>query len=398
VLLFSQNVFADTAANTRITNSVEVTYSDAFGLNETTSAPVSVTVTVVLLPASPTLSIITSDIDPAHEDSDNTLTYSISSNANGEDSYAIAASEIGFPTVFDNASFLITPPGSISLGATTLASAVSSGSTITVPWDGSSPDGSVNGIAVTEQIIIGGQGPYPVTAITHSGDTTSITFTGTITTAVPVGAIVGEYAEFDIIVHTGTLTSPNVYGTYTIQATATYQDIDGNDVVVPQGASDSSITVRLFSLGISKYVRNVDNGNGDGTGATYTYNSETYYSAGVEGVPGNRLEYIIVVENPAGASLATNVKIVDSIPQFTTCDPNSLGMDPDGNGSQSSIPINQDPAGGDPGEYENTPGSETVYIYAGTGGNDGAGAYGDGNGGTLAAGVTTIGLFQVTID
>jgi hypothetical protein len=78
VLLFSQNVFADTAANTRITNSVEVTYSDAFGLNETTSAPVSVTVTVVLLPASPTLSIITSDIDPAHEDSDNTLTYSIS--------------------------------------------------------------------------------------------------------------------------------------------------------------------------------------------------------------------------------------------------------------------------------------------------------------------------------
>jgi hypothetical protein len=89
-----------------------------------------------------------------------------------------------------------------------------------------------------------------------------------------------------------------------------------------------------------------------------------------------------VVDNPAGASLATNVIIEDAIPQFTSYVDGSMSLD----GSAIDQSVN-----GDAGRYDSA--TNTVYIYAGnTPGTD------DGTGGTLTESQTTVGQFRVTID
>lgn len=381
-LLWVPHVFADTAANTRIINSVIVQYSDALGGNPTTSAPVSVTVTVLLVQAAPTLTVTTSNITTAYSGVPYTLDYVISSNANGDDNYAVEMSESVASPNLDDPGF--TYPGGtvISLGGTTLAANVLAGAnTITVPYDATGAVNLVNGIATTEWIVIDGDtlNPRQVQSISHDSvaNTTSIVIAGTIAANASAGVVVGEYRTFQVEVTTGALTS-GTSGDYTLRTTATSS---ASGPSADQSPADSLITVRLLSLNVSKYVRNTNPANTSGSGP-YPYDGNTYYSADVNGVPTDVLEYIIVVENPAGASLATNVIIEDTIPQFTTIVDPSMLLD----GSSIDQTVN-----GDAGRYDTA--TRTIYIYAGdTPGTD------DGTGGTLSQGQTTIGQFQVTIN
>ncbi|HEY9032593.1 MAG TPA: hypothetical protein VIN71_01530 [Pseudomonadales bacterium] len=393
--------FANTAANTTITNTVTVNFDDAGG-NAQTAVEASVAITVDLVAAAPTL-VAGADIDPTTETTAASITYTITSNANGPDQYNLSSdtatnSQISAPTG-------VTLAGSVTLGATTLAAALvgdDSELTLTVPFDGTD-DGVVNGLTDGDTVVINGN-EYTIDTVDESNGTTtnlaSITLTVEVTGGVvAIGALVAERQTFDINLTTGSIVAPNASGVHTVSVTAT-SDTDNAFT-----ATDSAtITVRKPTLSVTKFVRNVTEPVVGG-GTTTTVGADTFYTTGVSGKPTDVMEYLIVVANDdVNAGSATNIVVSDPIPMFTSFVAGSIQLDP-GTGTFAA----QDEAvddGTDAAELDSS-GNGTVYVYAGAGGSDivddGLGGdlnpgAGNGNGGSLAAGETSRVLFQVEID
>src|SRR3982750_2753659 len=113
-LSFAQSALASTAANTTITNSATVNYNDGGGVAQT-PVTATVSVTVTLVPSAVTLS------SPANQTiaqgASATLTYTITSTANGPDTYNL--SSVVTPT--NVSSVTATLPANVTLGGTTIA-------------------------------------------------------------------------------------------------------------------------------------------------------------------------------------------------------------------------------------------------------------------------------------
>ncbi len=406
--------FASTAENTLITNSVTVSYEDAANSPQT-DITVSATVTVSIVAAAPTISSPGS-IDPTTENTLNVLTYTITGNANGDDGYDLSAANAFDANLAGTATLQVNGgvagngdpvTGAITIGGTTLAADAAIGAnTITVPYDNNadSDAASTNSITAGDTIIIG-TNPYVVAPggiVENAGaNTTTITLVGNIAgTAGSIGDVVGERMTFIVNVTTSTLTGTNTSGNHTITTTATSQT--SGTATVTQ-ATPTVITVRRPLLTVTKYVANITSpvaGGGASIGPLDTGGGggpQTYYTQGVTGVPTDTLEYLIVVENPAGGGQANDVVIQDQIPMYTTYTAGSMLLDP-GTGVFGGLSDSE--TNTDAGEYDPTSGSETVWIYAGSGGADTgtAATYGDGAGGSLTSGGTTRGVFQVTIN
>ena len=388
-ILLPGTASATTAANAIITNTATVNYDDTGG-NAQTAINASVDVTVNLVTAHPTLSAPADNSVASGVALD--YTYTITNNANGPDTYALTATDnlpqAGITSetqVFRNAADTANITN-ITLGATSLAVAASIGdTTITVPNDGLA-DASLNGIVAGDTINIGGESVL-VSAITDTGSgTDTITFGPALAAAHALGTQVGEVGTF--ISRTTPIATVN-NSTYVITVTA---DDGVTAGAAPTDATTTTVTV--IALTVTKYVANVTAAVVGG-GSTVTLDSGlgagsiTYYTSGVTGNPGDVLEYVIQISNGAGAASATNVVISDPVPSFTTLTGN-IALDP-GTGVFSNVATTAD--NGDFAESDGT----TVYIYAGTGGDDTAAGVGSGTGGSLAATQTTYGAFRVTI-
>jgi uncharacterized repeat protein (TIGR01451 family) len=390
VLAAAPCALASTAENTEITNNVIVTYDDANNIAQT-PVPASVTVTVALVPADPTISS-PGEIDPSIENFGQTLSYTVTGNANGDDDYTIS-----FTIVSSDVSDITVSDIPVTLGGTTLAEATDGTATITVPFDGNN-DSSVNSIEGNDWIVIDGTA-YQVapTGIDESTGGSTNTATITLTAAPPasgagsgaVGDVVGEQMEIDVTVTTGLLAGSATSGTHTVTATIS----NTADSVSADQTTPTVITVRFTSLDVQKYVRDIDNASGT---PDYSVGGVGYYDS-VSAAPGATLEYIIVVTNDTGEALeAKNVVIEDTIPQFTSYVPGTMRLDPDGTGFQDLSDSATD--AGETDNAANPINASKIWIYAGSGGSDENVGANTGTGGTLADGVTTIGLFQVTID
>lgn len=382
---------ATTAANAVITNTATVNYDDA-GNNPQVAINASVSVTVNLVAAAPTLDTPIDQATPSGVAVD--YTYTITNNSNGLDSYALstATSAVGanitvgtivFRDAADTGDIV-----SIDLGATSAAATAAIGAnTITVPNDGTA-DAELGGLVAGDTVIIGGN-PYVVSAITDTGTgTETLTLTTNLTTAVSVGDLIAEQATFILRASATTTVSGQ---TYTITTTAT----DG----VNPTTDDTITTVTLISLTVVKYVANTTAAVVGG-GSSVTLDTGlgagniTYYTTGVTGDPGDVLEYVIGIANALGSGTATDVIISDPVPNFTALTGN-IALDP-GTGAFSDVASTADNA-----DFAESDGV-TVYIYAGDGtlageGDDSAAGVGAGTGGRLAASTTTYGAFRVTI-
>jgi len=377
---------ATTAANAVIRNTATVSYDDAGGFGQP-AVPASVDVTVNLVAATPTLNT------PPDTTTPSTVTtnypYTIRNNSNGPETFnLLAAYALTFGTVtvhtdlFRNAADNATIT-SITLGASSVSTAAILGATVlTVPNDGSGAGGNtaVNGIQAGDTVVIGANTYTVASTVDNATGTSTITLTTGLLAAAPLGTQIGEQGSF-ISRTTPTATVNNSTYTLTVSATG-----------AAPAASDLTITtVQLTAaLNVLKYVRNInvvpacsggttiirDTGLGAGSG--------TYCTAGVTGNPGQTLEYLIGVTNPAGGAVANNVVISDPVPAFTTKVANKIAKDP---GTGVFVATGTDAVDAD---FAKTV-AGTVSIYAGTGGTDA------GTGGSLAAGVTTFGAFQVTI-
>lgn len=287
---------ANTAANTKIINTATVTYSDAGGFSQTATA--SATVTVTLVASSPTLNA-PADKNTTVNVAANYNTYTITSNANGPDNYAMTTAMVRTGNI--TASTAV-PPASVSLGATTIFTPVTiaaAGTTvITVPSDGV-VGGGVNGIAALATVVINGQ-IYTVASINDSATLTStitVNGNGAVSAALLYGAVIGEQKTFTLAV-TPTAMNPTTTDE-TITTTLSARDSGS----VAAAATDITVTTVLgANLTVTKQV-STDNG--------------TTWGATANAAPLATLYYRITVHN-GGSANATNVVITDPLTPYTT--------------------------------------------------------------------------------
>lgn len=383
--------YASTAANTTITNTVTVTYEDAS--SNPYSAQASVGIEVLLVASAPILTSPAS-IDPSAENTANNLVYTITSTANGPDTYDFTSSDTRTNM---NVDAVFTTPSAI-LGATTFASNASIGvSVISVPFDGNDADGAVNGIAAGATIVLDPSGTaevFTVDSIDEStgaaSNTVTITLVGATTAAYTAGAIIGEQDSVTVVATTDEVTT-GATGSHSVLTTATSQF---NAAVSTTQSAATVITVRRPQLLVTKYVRNITNPTFTGA-APYVLNAITWYGSGVSGNPGDEMEYLIVMDNTnADATTANNIVVSDPVPQFTTYQANSIELDDDGTaanlaGFAAQLDGNAD---NDAAELD-AAGNGTVIIYAGVGGDDTTATGGD-----LLQGEISRAVFRVTID
>lgn len=385
--------WASLAANTAITSTVTVTYTDA-AANPQDAVTGSVTITINLVAAAPLVSV-PADVDPATENETVSLVYQITATANGPDSYAF--SSVDTPTNLDGDAAFTTPV--VTLGATTTAAPVIAGATaITVPFDGNDGDNAVNGLAVGDTIVIdpsGAQEVAVIQAIDESSGAATNTVTLTLTAGVAAnhaaGLVIGERADVTVEVTVSEVTA-NAAGTHSVVTTVTAQSAPSP---AASQATSTEITVRRPVLSVSKFVRNVSNAAFNPAAPAITVNATDYYAAGVSGNPGDTMRYLIVIDNTlAGAGVAHNIVVSDPIPQFTSLVPGSVTLD--GTGTGAFAPLDETIDDGDAAETD----GNVLYVYAGAGGDDSAGAPGAGNGtgGTLQAGEISYVTFDVVID
>lgn len=378
---------ASTAANTGITSTVSVNYTDAAG-NAQAEETADVTIEVNLVAAAP---LLTSPADDsANEGDDVVLTYTLTGTANGPDTYDTSAAD-SRSNMDGDATFSFSA-ASILLGGTTVAEAITTGdSSIVVPFDGDDADSSVNGLEAGDTIVIDPSGTPEVAVIDSidestgsAANTVTITLVGTVTGNFGYGVIIGERTDFTLTVTANDITS-GASGTHSVTTTVTSQD--DNSVTTSQGTA-TEISVSRPVLDVSKYVRNVTTAALNPGVADITVGTTDYYSAGVKGNPSDTMEYLIVIDNgAAGAGVAENIVVSNAIPQFTSLVTGSVELDDTGDGTFVTLDETADDS--DAAEVV----ADTLYVYAGTGGDDSTDA-----GGTLQAGETSYVTFQVTID
>ncbi len=358
-LLLPASAQASTAANTQIANTATVSYQDAGGVAQT-PVTASVTVTVTLVPAAVTIS------SPANQTISQgqsaTLTYTVTGNANGPDTYNLSSTA----TPTNISAVTVTVPANVVLGGTTLAAnAVAGNTSITVPYDGVG-GATVNGIGAGSVIVIGGN-PYTVAAGGVSKNAPANTATITLTTAIAgatvnAGAIVGEQKTFTATVPSGTVSSGSS-GSQSVSTTAT-------SATAPNPAATQTtptvITVNRPTLTVQKLVST------DG-GATF--------GASGSAAPGTSLVYKIIATN-TGATNAQAVAFTDVVPQYLAYVNGSGKFATSAATSYAAATALTEGAGG----YTYTAGTQTVAYNPG------------GATGTVAGGGTLILFFRATIN
>ncbi len=283
LVLAPTSALADTAAGTTITNTATVTWTG--GSNSDTAD-----IVVQLLEVTPVLTYVsTVPGTTVGEGTPTTITYTLTSAANGSDSYTLGSSIAG------NANFTGTPgttvnggTASINLGASQVVSVVEAGgnTTITLPA-GSASHGL---IANTSSVLINGT-LYPVTVVNDAGP--EITVAG-IGYGFSAGDLIQEQISFTVTFTAGTLNAV-ASAVHAVTTTA------GNGATAD--ASDlQNVTVTATALTISKQVSN-DGG--------------AIFANSVNAQPGDTLTYRIEVTN-SGTVDALNVQITDTIPTLYT--------------------------------------------------------------------------------
>jgi len=338
------------------------------------------------------------DIDPALENTNYNLVYTITATANGPDSYDFSSDDT--TTNMDADAGFTTP--SATLGGTTVATAIIIGVTnIVVPFDGTD-DSIVNGIAVGDTIVIDPSGTAEVRIVDSidessggAGNTVTITLTVATASAHASGLIIGERASVTVVATTDEVTT-GASGTHSVLTTAT--SVADNTQNTTQTTA-TVITVRRPALVITKYVRNITDTALTGA-SPITIDTDTWYGTGVTGKPGDVLEYLIVVDNTdPDAAVASNIILTDPIAQFSTFEAGSILLDADGSAANLAAFTAQDETAddGDAAEFDST-GNGTVYVYGGVGGDDSDVGASAGDGGSLAVGEISRVVFQVSID
>jgi len=269
------SAFAFTAAQTVISNIANVSWSGgpAGGVDSN-----QVDVTVQLVASIPDVAFVSSSPDPVAQGGTATVTYTLTSTANGLDNYTLASSS--------TTNSGVSAPGSVTANGTPLAVGASmilgvvDATTITV-----SGISTNNGLATGDTVIIGGT-PFTITVTDDAvSNTSQLALSGAH--GASVGTPVYEQETFTVTVVAGSLLVPTVAGSHTLTTTATSAAGTGSDATGLVNVAPATLTL----------VKSVDD---------------------TTPLPGQTITYTLVVENTSATIDATSVVIVDPIPTYTT--------------------------------------------------------------------------------
>lgn len=334
VVMSAKASFANTAANTEIVNRARLSYNGGL------TAESSVTVTVGLIPSTPNLQITRADSAYTGINTPSvTNTVTITATANGPADYTLAPSVAGST----NTAVLPAVQPSVSGGATvnigaSVTTGVSGTTYVTVPASGATGanPAAINGIAVGETIVFTvGVTTYSkvVSSFTNNGDGTyNINWTsGAIVSAPPTGTQVGERLDVQLTATPGTISVQGTSITTSVQAVVSTGAAPFAGAPAPANATvNNSGNPNIWTstnpnIAFQKYSRNVNNASGNASGAgglsiSINGSSNTYYTSGVTGKPGDTIEYVIRATNN-GALDITSCAISDLLPTRYVSDP-----------------------------------------------------------------------------
>ena len=308
---------ASTAANTVIRNTVTVNFNDTAG-HAMAAVQSTVDITVNYVYASATLSA-PGDLTTT-PGSSVSYSYTITSNANGDDNYNLTDSIVestgnklitGSTVTFNQGAGDIT---SVTLGATTVAANAALGATaISVPNDSAS-NSSINGIVANDIIVINGV-QYTVLNVVDNGGAvgtmSTINLTSGLTGAITAGMGIFERQTFNMKVTPGTVDSADTVDP-TITVTTTVKGSGPDSGTTIHVSDDTVTTVHIAKLTIDKTV--------SPDGITY-YNT----ASAPKFITGNTVWYKVVATNN-GSSNATAVTLTDPVPAYTTYVANSTTL------------------------------------------------------------------------
>jgi len=373
--------WANLAANTQIINQAQLSYFDGA---TTRTATASVTVTVSLVSAVPT--VVAGPAQSTTYSPGATLTdsFTVTASANGPDTYNITAT-VSAQTNNNNDGTATPTVSSVILGA----SVTTTGSTaqvIVVPSDGTS-NSSVNGIEVGDTVVINGE-VRTVTGISdNASGTSTLTLNAPLTGGAPgVGVLIAEQKVITTTVTPGTIVTAGT--DVTVSDTLRITSATAPSITVTSSAVTNTFTSGTATL--TKYVRNLTTPI-VGTGAPYGYSGNNYYLGGVTAKPGDILEYVLVATNTSLTGSVSAAVITDSLPtSYVTFRTGAYSGNTDityfvvGSASASYLTAAAD---ADAAHYS----APTLTVHVGTGATNVAG-------GTIPANTSLLVLYQVTVN
>lgn len=319
---------ANTAGGTVIHNVATLTFDGG-------TATAYVDVQVNTIASAPTITV-NSTAKSVNGGESTSYTYSITNNSNGSDTFSLGAASAdvnvnGAPGLDVNGSG--TANSTITLGGSVASTASDAAGNIFIPA------GSETNLVVGDIVVINGISYKIATltagsaASTTGGVTTPETATSfTVTLAdgsaagigagtIAVGSQIGEQATFTVAVTASTPNTAGTDGTHSVnvsgQTTALAQGAGGAAVTYTTslGAANEAVTTVLApTVQLRKEVRNV------------TQSVAAFANSGVSAQSGDTLEYRLSATPNAGSGNATNSKLVDALPDYTTYVANSTTL------------------------------------------------------------------------
>lgn len=314
-LAFSAGALAATGGGATIHNAATLTY------NGSQQATDSVDVDVLTIATAPTITADTTAVT-ANSGDNVVITYTITNNANGNDTFSLAGGSVD--TGVAGAPGLALSTGSVALGAsvTSLGSTPVNATTGTIYV----PAGSETGFTVGDTVVVGGF-TYTVASVTPGtiastvGNTTTaevpsqieLTIVGASPVigvgTVPAGSQVGEQTTFTLTITPNIPTVPGTDGSHDVYVQGNTSAQDVTNTVVPfttqATGAEVAITVTSGNAQILKEARNVTKGG-------------AFAVSGVTAQPGDVLEYRITATALAGFGGVTGAVIVDELPLYST--------------------------------------------------------------------------------
>ena len=341
--LLTATAQANTAGGTIIHNVATLTFDGG-------TATAYVDVTVNTIASAPTISVDSTGKSVNGGESA-TYTYTITNNSNGSDSFSLGAASTdanvsSAPGLNVNGSG--TANSSITLGGSIASLASDAAGNIYIPA------GSETNLAVGDTVVINGTS-YKIatltagTAASTTGSTTTNETPTSFTVTLPdgsaagigagtiaVGSQIGEQGTFTVAVTASTPDTAGTDGTHTVnisgQTTAVAQGAGGAAITYTTKTADgneATTTVLAPTVQLRKEVRNVTQG------------VVAFANNNVSAQSGDTLEYRLSATPNVGSGNATNSKLVDEVPDYTTyvAGSTSLNGGAVADGAGSSFPL-----------------------------------------------------------
>jgi len=344
----AQAVLQGSAGNTIVRNTITVNYSDAKG-NAQTAVTSTVDITINTVAATPT--ILSVAPSPGSTDGTGTTqayTFRIRTNSNGPGAVTFATADGTFTNIAAGAA--PTLPASIYLGSTVIdpseakigsAQTVANLASITfaVPNDNHAVNNTgaagvvgdliINGLIIGDLVYIYSgaayYGPFTVGTVTDPAAGAGATAApGSIQLINNTGASIGPFTpaygwqivearDVTVTATQGIVTDPTLDASWITTLTAT--------MAGAAAANTPTVTTNahMGRIAITKYVRNVTTPvvGGGLTSTSPLTGANIFYTTGVNGKPGEYLEYLAVLTD-TGKGSATAVYATDVMPTYST--------------------------------------------------------------------------------